>query len=61
MTSGWKRISIYLVGIDMQESTYTAGGDGLNLSGVDGLGDCRGSGNKAGEESRGNNSETHFD
>jgi hypothetical protein len=28
---------------------------------VDGLGDSRGSSNKAGEESRGNNSETHFD
>ena len=61
VTSGWERISIDLVEIDISDPTYTAGGDGLNLSGVDSLSDCGSSGNKASEESRGNNGETHFD
>jgi hypothetical protein len=39
----------------------TAGGDGLDLSGVESLSNSRGGSGKAGEESRGDNSETHFD
>lgn len=61
VTSGWGRISIEIVDIDISNPTYTAGGDGLNLSRVDSLGDGRSGNGKAGEESRGNNSETHFD
>jgi hypothetical protein len=61
VTSGWEKISIDLVDIDISNPTYTTGGDGLDLSRVDGLGDGRGGNGKAGEEGRGNNSETHFD
>lgn len=61
VTSGWKRVSRRSCDSGISGRTYAAGGDGLNSGGVNGLSDGRGSSNEAGEESRGDNSETHFD